>query len=131
MTAEEIIKIIDDNFSDPNFNINSLLEKTDIAYSHLYELFECKLSISPHVYLENRRLEKSLLYICNNKAPLVQIIQQCGFSTLSTFRNTFKRRINKTPSQVREQYNSSNQSQKILETYLSYLHHQSSDEKLR
>jgi AraC-like DNA-binding protein len=127
MTAEEIIKIIDENFSDPNFNINSLLEKTEIAYSYLYEIFGYNLRISPHVYLENKRLEKALTCICNKKSPLVQIIQHCGFSNLSTFRNTFKRRINKTPSQIREQYNSSDHPQEVLRTYLSYLQHNYSE----
>lgn len=100
---KEITNIIDQKYSDPSFNINILLEETRHCYSTLYEMFIFNLDLSPHKYLENKRLEMAVKLIFNNNQSLFRICRDTGYSNEKTFRTAFKKRFKKTPNELKKE----------------------------
>ncbi len=102
MTIKEITEIIDQNFTDPAFNINALRHKLGISYSVLYEGFVQNLKFSPRIALENKRIEKALILLSQNNKTICEICSHIGYANTKTLRNVLKKRFNKSPSQMQD-----------------------------
>ena len=57
---DRIIKIIEENFTNPDFNVNKLAEKLNINRFYLFRKVIKKNNCNPHRLIENKRLEKVL-----------------------------------------------------------------------
>ena len=63
------------------------------------ETYHCTLTEA----IQRRRIQKSCEYLLNNKATIHQIALQCGFSDPDYFRRIFKRFMQITPSDYRDE----------------------------
>jgi AraC family transcriptional regulator len=54
--------------------------------------------ITPHQFLINKKLEKSLVLLKSGNFSIGEICQLVGFESLGTFTNLFKRRYGQSPS---------------------------------
>lgn len=112
---DNLLNIIEQNYRDSNFNINKLMRMTSYSYSYLYELFEFNTGLSPHIYIENKRMELVIILITRNNMKLVEICKACGYSNSRTFREAFKRRFNITPVKFRGKIKDGNTVQDFMD----------------
>jgi AraC-like DNA-binding protein len=98
---EEIIHYIDNNFSDQNMYIQSVIDRFNISESTLQRLIRNATGHSFSDYLDQKRLEYAYTLIKTTKSPIQDIITVCGYASLNTFYKAFKRRFSIAPSDLR------------------------------
>ena len=101
LNVRNILTIINDNFSDPNFTVYKLAEKLNISISYLYEISMIYLNQRPQKIIEAERLKCSLNLISDNNTNLYFVCKKSGYSNMKTYRNAFIRRLDITPSNLR------------------------------
>jgi AraC-like DNA-binding protein len=93
---EFILKNINSNCLDPNFNVFKLSDNLRYNRSSLSELSVKLFGLSTHKVIENIRLQRALeFFIYNN--PVGQVAYHSGYDNARTFRIAFKKRLNMTP----------------------------------
>lgn len=65
---------------------------------HFLKVFKDMHGITPHQFLINKKLEKSLVLLKSGNFSIGEICQLVGFESLGTFTNLFKRRYGQSPS---------------------------------
>jgi two-component system response regulator YesN len=103
MDIEEIKELVRQNYTDPDFNVNMLIDKTGMHYSVLHEEFVRNLSITPSLYIENLRLKRALILLHQNGKTVCEIGKLAGFPSTRTFRNVLKKRLAKSPVSIRDE----------------------------
>jgi len=98
----KLINLIEENYTDSNFNVNKLIEMASRSYAYVYEKFEFKFGISPREFIENKRLKLAYQLISQRELKITEICQKCGYSNLKTFREAFKRKYNASPIELRK-----------------------------
>ena len=100
-----IEKLILQNFSDTNFNVDLMARLIGISKAYLREIISMQYGISPHKLIEGYRLEKSLKLIEKDLTEY-QIVRKAGYSSPRSYRRAFKSRFGILPSKYKEIINS-------------------------
>ena len=58
-----------------------------------------------NIFIENIKITKARRLLATTQTPIGEIAIVCGFQDNSYFSHTFKKRLNITPSQYRDQFN--------------------------
>jgi AraC-like DNA-binding protein len=95
-------EIIEKNFSDPCFCIESYSKKLGLSRSHLHRKFKAIIDLSPGHYVRTYRLNHARRMLESNCGNIAQIAYQCGFNSPSSFTEAFKREFGFPPSSVRK-----------------------------
>lgn len=95
----KIAKIIEDNISDPDLNVNLLCEKSEIAQKQLYRLIKKYLGVSPLDYIRRVRLQKAAMLLSQRRFTVSEISYMVGFKTPSYFAKCFQSQFGVKPSQ--------------------------------
>ena len=100
-------------YIEKHFREKCTLEET-AAYAHFspvyfHGMFKLATGKSPYEYLISMRIEEAKRLLITEKYSMVEIAQQCGFTSQSYFNYVFKRETNQTPSAYRRS---------VLERYL-------------
>ena len=94
-----IAKIVEENISDPDLNVNLLCEKSGINQKQLYRLIKKFLGITPLDYIRRVRLQKAALLISQQRFSISEISYMVGFKTPSYFAKCFQSQFGVKPSQ--------------------------------
>ena len=73
-----------------------------ISLFHFTRVFRDALGLTPHRYVQRRRVERAKAMLLDPRAPLAQIAHACGFASQSHFGQVFKAHTGATPGQWRE-----------------------------
>ena len=95
----KIAKIIEDNISDPDLNVNLLCEKCGIPNKQLYRLIKKYMGVSPLDYIRRVRLQKAALLLSQHRFTVAEISYMVGFKTPSYFAKCFQNQYGVKPSQ--------------------------------
>lgn len=95
----KIAKIIEENISDPDLNVNLLCEKSGIAQKQLYRLIKKYLGIAPLDYIRRVRLQKAAMLLSQHRFTVSEISYMVGFKTPSYFAKCFQNQFGVKPSQ--------------------------------
>ena len=95
----KIAKIIEENISDPDLNVNLLCEKSGIPNKQLYRLIKKYIGVPPLDYIRNVRLQKAAVLLCQNRFTVAEISYMVGFKTPSYFAKCFQSQFGVKPSQ--------------------------------
>lgn len=98
----KINKLIEDNMSDTNLNVEMLAKMASVSTSYLYRKIKRATSMSPNEYLKNIRLTRSVTLLLGRELRINEIAFRTGFSTPSYFTNCFKAKYNMTPKEFVE-----------------------------
>ena len=101
MILESVIRM---NYWDESFNVDQLSRISRISLSHLREQVRLHYGFSPHFLIENIRLEKSF-YLLVQDFDICDISIDVGFVNSQSYRRTFKRRLNISPTEFKELLN--------------------------
>lgn len=94
----KIARIIEDNISDPDLNVNLLCEKAEINSKQLYRLIKKYIGLTPLDYIRQVRLQKAAMLISQHRFTIAEISYMVGFKTPSYFAKCFQNQFGVKPS---------------------------------
>lgn len=94
----KIAKIIEENVSDPDLNVNLLCEKAGINSKQLYRLIKKYMGLTPLDYIRRVRLQKAAMLISQRRFTVAEISYMVGFKTPSYFAKCFQNQFGVKPS---------------------------------
>lgn len=97
-------EIIERNFRDNNFNIDSLVDLINISASHLRSEFKKHYSFTPIEYLKYIRLQNAISLLASNYNSIEDIALKSGYSSASYFIQSFRRSTGYSPLKYREHF---------------------------
>ncbi len=89
--------IIEKNFSNNNFNIDSLVASLSISAAYLRREFKKAYSVTPIEYLKYVRHQKAVSLLSSEYYTIEKIAKECGYGSMSYFIQTFKKTTGFSP----------------------------------
>ncbi|MFR6329507.1 MAG: helix-turn-helix domain-containing protein [Eisenbergiella sp.] len=99
--ASQIMEILQECYTSPDFSISVLADKFEVSIAYMSYLFKKKFDKNFSDYLWELRLAKAKDMLLNTSMPIDQISVCVGYLNVSSFRRKFKQEIGITPSQFR------------------------------
>ncbi len=100
---EQVEKIIEDNYKDPDFGINQLTKELAMSRSSLFAKFKALTGVTPNDYILNMKLKQAATLLKSNpQLQIVEISEQLGFNSQQYFSRCFKAKFNMTPLEFRK-----------------------------
>lgn len=93
-----IAKIVEDNISDPDLNVNFLCERSGMQNKALYRLIKKYTGYGPLDYIRRVRLQKAAMLLEQGRFSVSEICYMVGFKTPSYFSKCFQAQFGTTPS---------------------------------
>lgn len=105
-TLNEVIKIIADNFSDPDLSVSELSSISQMGEGHFRRLFKSIYNTTPIQYIKTIRFNyaKTLLELHNH--TIDEIVKLSGFANTYYFSKCFKAETEMALSQYKAAHNS-------------------------
>ncbi|MNH93019.1 Transposon Tn10 TetD protein [compost metagenome] len=97
---ERVIQYIEEN-SNQKLNLDVLASLSNFSKYHFTRIFTSIVGVTPVAFVNRERLQKSVHMLAETNKTILEISNQCGFESLSTFNALFKKHYNQTPSRVR------------------------------
>lgn len=94
---EEIMRLIEENYHDADFNITRLAEMLGRNLSYLSKYFKDRTGVGLYDYLNRARIAQAKRLIDQSDAPISSLIGQAGFENLGSFIRVFKKYEGMTP----------------------------------
>lgn len=95
-----VIQYIKDHSSE-RLTLDELAERANFSKYHFSRIFSSLVGVSPIAFVNQVRLDNSITYLIETHRSILDISQLCGFESVITFNAAFKKRFDKTPSEVR------------------------------
>ncbi len=99
---ERIMKTINENLSDPDFNVDKLTEEVGLSRTQLHRKMKEITGISTGEFIRNLRLEQAVRLIREGKINIAQVAYSVGFNNQTYFSTVFKRYYGMAPSEFAE-----------------------------
>lgn len=99
--VEEIESNIIKNYPDCNYMLDEYLRSLHFSYDYLRKLFKKELGVTPHKYLQDKRLQTAADMLRSNyhdSGSIAEIAQTCGFREPLYFSRMFKKKYGVAPS---------------------------------
>lgn len=99
--VEEIEHNIISNYSDCDYELDTYLRSLPFSYDYLRKLFQKELGVTPHKYLNDKRLQiaaEALINTDSNGNTIADIGLMCGFRDPLYFSKMFKKKYGVAPS---------------------------------
>lgn len=88
------------NYTDSNYALDDFLRTLPYSYDYLRKLFQKELGMTPHKYLNDKRLQTAANMLCSeyNDGNITQVAHLCGFRESLYFSRMFKKKYGVSPS---------------------------------
>ncbi len=96
------MEIIEENISDPEFNVNSFTNKIHMSQSVLYRKIKVLTGQSISEFIRTIRLKRASQLLIQTEMAVSDIAYDIGFNDLKYFRRCFKKIFECTPSEYRK-----------------------------
>ena len=93
-----IAKVIEDNISDPDLNVNFVCEKCGIPNKQLYRIVKKYMGVAPLDYIRSVKLQKAAMLLSQKRFTVSEICYMVGFKTPSYFAKCFQEQFGVKPS---------------------------------
>lgn len=93
-------QMIENNYSDPDLDLNQLAEAAALSKYHFARLFKEATGRSPWQQLIRTRMERALELLSYTRMPIKQICREAGFRHYSYFCTQFRKYHGMTPGSV-------------------------------
>lgn len=98
-----ITGIIEDRVSDPDLNVNALVDISGINSKQLYRKVKQLTGTTPVEYIKSIRLKKAAMLLEQKKFTVAEVMYMVGYSSHSYFSKCFLSEFGKTPKQFIEE----------------------------
>jgi AraC family transcriptional regulator len=95
-----VLAYIEDHLAE-DITVADLANVACLSIFHFTRAFGATLSVPPHRYVSQRRLESAKVMIATGRASLREIALDCRFSSESSFTRAFRRPMGMTPAAYR------------------------------
>ncbi len=96
---QKLQSLIEDNFSNPELNIDFIAEQLGISRSGLYYKINALANVSPKELIEITRLKKAAQLLREGKYRVNEICYMVGFGSASYFSRCFRKQFGVTPGE--------------------------------
>ncbi len=96
-----ILRFIDDNLSNPLLCISMVTEKFQISAPTLQKRLHAVASTTFSAYVEDARLNRARRALVETDRTVLEISEECGYTTPNSFYKAYKRRFRETPLALR------------------------------
>ncbi len=86
----KVMKVINENLSDPNLNVEMLAEHVGMSRVHMHRKLKELTNQSARDFIKSIRLKQAATLLAEKKINISEIAYTTGFSSLSHFSNSFK-----------------------------------------
>lgn len=97
---EHMQAIIEDNFSNPDLNVNFLAEKLCISRSRLFAKIKNLADVTPNEMIQLVRLKKAAMLLSNGNMKVSEVCYTVGFSNPSYFSKCFYKQFGVRPTEI-------------------------------
>jgi len=101
---EHLVKIINQNLLDPNFNAQVLAIACHMSYSNLYKKVRALTGLAVAAFVRSVRLERAAELLLKTDLNINQICAEIGIQDVKYFRGKFKELYGVTPSVYMKKY---------------------------
>lgn len=98
----DLKKLLEENLSEPNFNVKKLSDDLNLSTTHLYRKLIALTGLSPVEFIRSFKLQKASTMINNTCLSIKEIGYAVGFNNLSYFVKCFRMQYSFTPSAYRQ-----------------------------
>lgn len=91
------------NFSSAN-TIEEIIVDVPSSRRNLVRRFKLVTGITPIEYLQKTRIEKAKQLLEQSQQSILEVMLECGYNDLKTFRSLFKKTVGMTPTMYREKF---------------------------
>jgi AraC family transcriptional regulator len=97
---KQAIEYINEHLSE-DISLGKIATELDISHYYLCKLFKQSLGMTPHAYLVQQRVERSIVLLERREYRIIDIAMACGFANPSHFARCFRRQLGISPKQFR------------------------------
>ena len=87
----------------PSYTVKDLCEELGYSRMQLNRIFKSHLNKTPHEYLSDYKLRYARSLLRSTDMKILEVAMTAGYSTLSQFQASFKKKFGITPSQFRKE----------------------------
>jgi DNA-binding response OmpR family regulator/anti-sigma regulatory factor (Ser/Thr protein kinase) len=98
LLMERIMKSVNKNLSDSDFNVEMLCQEVGISRAQLHRKMKEMTGISTSEFIRNIRLEQAARLLKEQKINVTQVAYTVGFSNLAHFSTIFRKHFGVAPS---------------------------------
>ena len=102
LLMERIMKAVNKNISDSNFNVDMLTREVGISRAQLHRKMKEMTGISTSEFIRNIRLEQAARLLREQKVNVTQVAYTVGFSNLAHFSTIFRKHFGVSPTEYME-----------------------------
>ena len=95
---ETVIRLIDENLSNPDFSVEDIAAATGLSRVHVNRKLKAECGQSPSSLLKAARMKKAAALLEAHEVPVTEIASICGFSSQAYFSSAFKEYFGVPPS---------------------------------
>lgn len=99
---ERIMKAVNKNLSNSDFNVDMLTQEVGISRAQLHRKMKELTGISTSEFIRNIRLEQAARLLREQKINITQVAYTVGFSNLAHFSTIFRKHFGVSPSEYAE-----------------------------
>ncbi|MDE7089474.1 MAG: response regulator, partial [Prevotella sp.] len=102
LLMERIMKAVNKNLSNSDFNVDMLTQEVGISRAQLHRKMKDMTGISTSEFIRNIRLEQAARLLKEQKVNVTQVAYAVGFSNLAHFSTIFRKHFGMSPSEYAE-----------------------------
>ena len=102
LLMERIMKSVNKNLSNSDFNVDMLTQEVGISRAQLHRKMKEMTGISTSEFIRNIRLEQAARLLREQKVNVTQVAYTVGFSNLAHFSTIFRKHFGISPSEYAE-----------------------------
>jgi AraC-like DNA-binding protein len=96
---ERIMKCLNKNLSDSDFNVEMLCSEVGISRTQLHRKMKEMTGLTTSEFIRNIRLEQAARLLREQKINVTQVAYTVGFSNLAHFSTVFRKHFGMSPSE--------------------------------
>jgi len=101
---QRIIKVVNDNLSNPELTSELISERVGLSRVHLYRKLKELTNQTARSYIRNIRLAKAAELLAQRKMSIAEVAYEVGFSSPNNFATAFKEMYGMTPTAYNEKH---------------------------
>ena len=101
---ERIVKVVNENLNDPNFNVQQLIDEAGVSRAQLHRKMKDITGVSAADFIRNLRLQQAERLIRERKVNVTQVAYTVGFNNQSHFSTIFRKYYGMTPTEYAEKH---------------------------
>lgn len=99
-----LVRIVEENLENPDFNIQMLCEDLECSYQWVYRKVKALTGETINDFMRTIKLKRAAQYLATGELRISEILYKSGFNSHSYFTKCFKERFGVTPKEYAEQF---------------------------